>query len=132
MKEGKKTASKMLKQASKESFQKHIRLYRPTHTTASADMYGSVGHNQRMYPLFLSKASAVFFGKNSRFLRRKVSFCPDKIIIAFILPTYFHLRALFPPKHALANYSKPTINVIQIGILITYEIFMYFRVDTTI
>ena len=122
----------MLKQASKESFQKHIRLYRPTHTTASADMYGSVGHNQRMYPLFLSKASVVFFGRNLRFLRRKVSFCPDKIITAFILPTYFPFRALFPSKQALANYSKPTINVIQTGVLMTYEIFMYFRVDTTI
>ena len=134
----------MLKQASKESFQKHIRSYRPTHTTASADMYGSVGHYQRMYPLFPSKASVVFFGRNLRFLRRKVSFCPDKIITAFILPTYFPFRALFPSKQALANYSKlpskqalanyskPTINVIQTGVLMTYEIFMYFRVDTTI
>lgn len=122
----------MLKQASKEPFQEHIRLYRPTHTTASAGMYGSVGHNQRMYPLFPSKASAVFFGRNLRFLRRKVSFCPDKTITAFILPTYFPFRALFPSKQALANYSKPTINVIQTGVLMTYEIFMYFRVDTTI
>lgn len=122
----------MLKQASKESFQKHIRSYRPTHTTASADMYGSVGHYQRMYPLFPSKASAVFFGRNLRFLRRKVSFCPDKTITAFILPTYFPFRALFPSKQALANYSKPTINVIQTGVLMTYEIFMYICVDTTI
>lgn len=122
----------MLKQASKELFQKRIRSYRPTHTTASAGMYGSVGHNQRMYPLFPSKASAVFFGRNSRFLRRKVSFCPDKIITAFILPTYFHLRALFPSKQALANYSKPTTNVIQTDVLMTYEIFMYICVDTTI
>lgn len=122
----------MLKQASKEPFQKRIRSYRPTHTTASADMYGSVGRYQRMYPLFPSKVSAVFFERNSRFLRRKVSFCPDKIIIAFILPTYFHLRALFPSEQALANYSKPTINVIQTGVLMTYEIFMYICVDTTI
>ena len=109
------------------------------HTIVSPHTYDSISrYVRKRWPLPTYVFAFSFEGERG-FLRKKLAFSPKESIFlsgqnnnSLHFANLFPFRALFPSKQALANYSKPTINVIQTGVLMTYEIFMYICVDTTI
>lgn len=83
----------------------HIRSCEPIHTVVSANIYRDIGRKVRSHVLFSSKEMLLFFGENAHFLRRKPTFCPNKIVILSFLGVKRLFSFPFLSKHELPEKS---------------------------
>lgn len=83
----------------------HIRSCEPIHTVVSANTYRDIGRKVRSHVLFSSEEMLLSFGENARFLRKKPTFCPNRIVILSFLVVKRLFSFPFLSKHELPGKS---------------------------
>ena len=84
----------------------HIRSCEPIHTVVSANIYRDIGRKVRLRALFSSEEMLLSFGENVRFLRRKPTFCPNRIVILSFLGVKRLFSFPFWSKYELPDKSR--------------------------
>lgn len=84
----------------------HIRSCEPIHTVVSANTYRDIGRKVRSHVLFSSEEMLLSFGENVRFLRRKPTFCPNRIVILSFLGVKRLFSFPFWSKYELPDKSR--------------------------
>ena len=84
----------------------HIRSCEPIHTVVSANTYRNIGRKVRSHVLFSSEEMLLSFGENVRFLRRKPTFCPNRIVILSFLGVKRLFYFPFLSKYELPDKSR--------------------------